>query len=217
MQWIIPGTTLSAQREQAQQVDQVFHSLFLAGGLTLSQVASLTGLEPHTIQNWVKRGFLPPPQGKRYSMEQLCRILNMHILKGNMNLDQIVKLMQYLNGNLADESDDQVDDTQLYFCFVRLAARVGDVTGADAWQQALEKVTEHYRETVPGVREKLPCKGDSRHPAADRHEGAVGIPLHRRACGKKLRVWMGRVAEDLCGRSFLDGAAAMHDGDGIRV
>lgn len=155
MQWIIPGTTLSAQREQAQQVDQVFHSLFLAGGLTLSQVASLTGLEPHTIQNWVKRGFLPPPQGKRYSMEQLCRILNMHILKGNMNLDQIVKLMQYLNGNLADESDDQVDDTQLYFCFVRLAARVGDVTGADAWQQALEKVTEHYRETVPGVRKKL--------------------------------------------------------------
>ena len=104
MQWIIPGTTLSAQREQAQQVDQVFHSLFLAGGLTLSQVASLTGLEPHTIQNWVKRGFLPPPQGKRYSMEQLCRILNMHILKGNMNLDQIVKLMQYLNGNLADTS-----------------------------------------------------------------------------------------------------------------
>ena len=133
MQWIIPGTTLSAQREQAQQVDQVFHSLFLAGGLTLSQVASLTGLEPHTIQNWVKRGFLPPPQGKR----------------------QIVKLMQYLNGNLADESDDQVDDTQLYFCFVRLAARVGDVTGADAWQQALEEVTEHYRETVPGVRKKL--------------------------------------------------------------
>ena len=155
MQWIIPGTTLSAQREQAQQVDQVFHALFLAGGLTLSQVASLTGLEPHTIQNWVKRGFLPPPQGKRYSMEHLCRILNMHILKGNMNLDQIVKLMQYLNGNLADESDDQVDDTQLYFYFVRLAARVGDVTGADAWQQALEEVTEHYRETVPGVRKKL--------------------------------------------------------------
>lgn len=155
MQWIIPGTTLSAQREQAQQVDQVFHSLFLAGGLTLSQVASLTGLEPHTIQNWVKRGFLPPPQGKRYSMEQLCRILNMHILKGNMNLDQIVKLMQYLNGNLADESDDQVDDTQLYFCFVRLAARVGRVTGEEGWQEALETVTQDFRESVPGVRKKL--------------------------------------------------------------
>lgn len=155
MQWIIPGTTLTAQRDQADQVDQVFHAMFLAGGLTLSQVSSLTGLEPHTIQNWVKRGFLPPPQGKRYSMEQLCRILNMHILKGNMNLEQIVKLMQYLNGNLADESDDQVDDTLLYFYFVRLAARAGNVAGEEAWQDALEQVTESFRETVPGVRKKL--------------------------------------------------------------
>ena len=155
MDWTIPGTTLTARQEDADRVDQVFRALFLAGGLTLAQVASLTGLESHTVQNWVKRGFLPPPQGKRYSMEQLCRILNMHILKGNMNLEQIVRLMQYLNGNLADESDDQVDDTQLYFYFVRLAARVGRVTGEEGWQEALETVTRDFRESVPGVREKL--------------------------------------------------------------
>lgn len=155
MDWTIPGTTLTARLEDADRVDQAFHSLFLAGGLTLAQVSSLTGLESHTVQNWVKRGFLPPPQGKRYSMEQLCRILNMHILKGNMNLEQIVRLMQYLNGNLADESDDQVDDTQLYFYFVRLAARVGSVSGEEGWQEALETVTRDFRESVPGVRKKL--------------------------------------------------------------
>lgn len=155
MDWTIPGTTLTARLEDADRVDQTFHSLFLAGGLTLAQVSSLTGLESHTVQNWVKRGFLPPPQGKRYSMEQLCRILNMHILKGNMNLEQIVRLMQYLNGNLADESDDQVDDTQLYFYFVRLAARVGRVSGEEGWQEALETVTRDFRESVPGVRKKL--------------------------------------------------------------
>ncbi|MFR8526814.1 MAG: MerR family transcriptional regulator [Flavonifractor plautii] len=27
----------------------------------LSQVASLTGLEPYVIQNWVRRGFVAPP------------------------------------------------------------------------------------------------------------------------------------------------------------
>lgn len=153
MQWTIPGTTLSAQRQEADSVDKLFQSMFLAGGLTLSQVASITGLEPYTIQNWVKRGFLPPPQGKRYCMEQLCRIINMNILKGNMNLDQIVRLMGYLNGNLADESDDLVDDTLLFFCFVRLAARISDLR--ENWDQALEAVTYTYHEPIPGAREKL--------------------------------------------------------------
>ena len=153
MQWTIPGTTLSAQRQEADQVDKLFQSMFLAGGLTLSQVASITGLEPYTIQNWVKRGFLPPPQGKRYCMEQLCRIINMTILKGNMNLDQIVRLMGYLNGNLADESDDLVADTLLFFCFVRQAARIPALR--ENWDQALVAVTSTDREPIPGAREKL--------------------------------------------------------------
>ena len=53
MQWTIPGTTLPGQREDADRVDSVFEALFLAGGLTLSQVSGIAGLEPHTVQNWV--------------------------------------------------------------------------------------------------------------------------------------------------------------------
>lgn len=155
MQWIIPGTTLTGQRENADRVDGLIQSMFLAGGLTLSQVASVTGLESYTIQNWVKRGFLSPPRNKRYDMEQLCRLININILKGNMPLEQIVKLMGYLNGDLADESDDLVDDTQLYFFFVKLAARARYIGGTKAWDDALIEVTEDYREPVPGAREKL--------------------------------------------------------------
>ena len=155
MQWIIPGTTLEGQRENADRIDGLMQSLFLAGGLTLSQVSSITGLEAYTIQNWVKRGFLSPPRNKRYDMEQLCRILNINILKGNMPLEQIVKLMTYLNGNLADESDDLVDDTQLYFLFVKLAARARYIGGTKAWDDALVEITEDYAEPVPGAREKL--------------------------------------------------------------
>ena len=121
MNWIIPGTTLEGLRSNADRTDGLFQSMFLAGGLTLSQVASITGLETHTIQNWVKRGFLPPPQGKRYDMEQVCRLININILKGNMPLEQIIHLMSYLNGSLTDESDDLVDDTMLFFLFVKLA------------------------------------------------------------------------------------------------
>jgi len=152
MNWTIPGTTLQGLRSNADRTDGLFQSLFLAGGLTLSQVSTLTGLEPYTIQNWVKRGFLPPPQGKRYDMERLCRIINISILKGNMSIEEIVKLMSYLNGNLADESDDLVDDTLLYFLFVKLAARARYVGGTMTWDDALEEVTREYEETVPGTK-----------------------------------------------------------------
>ena len=44
MQWTIPGTTLLGQREDADRVDSVFRALFLASGLTLSQVSGIAGL-----------------------------------------------------------------------------------------------------------------------------------------------------------------------------
>ena len=157
MNWTIPGTTLEGLRSNADRTEGLFQSMFLAGGLTLSHVARITGLENHTIQNWVKRGFLPPPQNKRYNMEQVCRIININILKGNMPLEQIIKLMAYLNGDLADESDDLVDDTKLFFMFVSLAARARHIGGTETWDDALAQITADYVEPVPGAREKL-CK-----------------------------------------------------------
>ena len=155
MQWTIPGTTLTGKREDADRTGELLQTMFLAGGMTLSQVVTITGLEAYTVQNWVKRGFLPPPQNKRYNMEQVCRIININLLKGNMPLEQIVKLMAYLNGDLADESDDLVDDTMLFFLFVKLAARARYIGGSKAWDDALLEITADYREPVPGARDKL--------------------------------------------------------------
>lgn len=155
MNWIIPGTTLEGQRSNADRVDSLFHSMFLAGGLTLSQVSSITGLETYTIQNWVKRGFLSSPKNKRYDMEQVCRIININLLKAVLPLEQVTKLMAYLNGDLTDESDDLVDDTMLYFFFVRLAARARYIGGDQTWDDALAEVTASYVEPIPGARAKL--------------------------------------------------------------
>ena len=155
MNWTIPGTTLEGLRSNADRTDGLFQSMFLAGGLTLSQVSSITGLEPYAIQNWVKRGFLPSPQNKRYSMEQVCRIIIITMLKGIMPLEQICRLMKYINGDLADESDDIIDDTALYFKFVSLAARARYIGGTEAWDDALEKVMADYAEPYPGAREKI--------------------------------------------------------------
>lgn len=155
MTWTIPGTTLTGLRSEAGRIESLFQSLFLAGGLTLSQVSSIAGLEPYAIQNWVKRGFLAPPQRKRYNMEQLCRILNMNMFRGAMTLEQICSLMAYLNGNLVDESDDLIDDTKLYFMFVKLAAHARDMGGRDSWEDALDQAVAAYHEPIPGAREKL--------------------------------------------------------------
>ena len=155
MEWIIPGTTLVAPREAAAHIEDQFKAMFLGGGIVLSQVAAITGLEPYTVQNWVKRGFLTAPDHKRYNMNQLCRILNINMLKAALPLEQICGLLSYINGDLNDDSDDLIDDARLYFLFVRLAARARHIGGTQIWDDALEEVAADYREPVPGARQKL--------------------------------------------------------------
>ena len=123
MQWTIPGTVLTGPRDDPDGVEQQLRSMFLAGGMVRSQVAALTGLEAHAIQNWVKRGFLSPPVAKRYTLRQLCRIVLINMMKSAMSMDSICALLGYINGQLDDESDDLIGDEELYFAFVRVASR----------------------------------------------------------------------------------------------
>lgn len=155
MEWTVPGTVLRIRRENADSVEQMFSSMFLAGGMVLSQVASITGLEPYTVQNWVKRGFLSPPRQKRYSMQQLCRILHINMLKSVLPLERICSLLGYINGKLDEESDDIIDDATLYFLFVRLAARARQLDEPKAWEQAMEEALSDYREPVPGAKARI--------------------------------------------------------------
>lgn len=155
MTWTLPGTTLLGKRSDAGRTDGLFQSMMLTGGLTLGQVATITGLEPYTIQNWVKRGFLPPPRGKRYDMEQLCRIITINMLRGALPLERICSLLSYINGSLTDESDDIIDDTVLYFIFVKLAARVRDLDGGAQWNEAIQETLAEYSEPVPGAKLRI--------------------------------------------------------------
>ena len=155
MTWIIPGTVLHASRREAEYIPQQLEALFFGGGITLSQVTAITGLEAHTVQNWVKRGFLTSPKGKRYTLRQLCRILNINMLHGAMPIDRICKLLSFVNGNLDDESDDMIDDAQLYFLFVKLAARMKEMYEPAVAEQMLEDYLTDYCEPVPGAKERV--------------------------------------------------------------
>ena len=155
VQWTIPGSALTGELDQADQLNQVFGAMFLPGGMVLSQVARISGLESYTIQNWVKRGFLSPPKEKRYTLRQLCRILNINMLKGALTMEQICGLLSYINGALDDESDDLIDDAELYFMFVKLAVRSRDQHSMEEWENTILTVLQQYHEPVPGAKDRI--------------------------------------------------------------
>jgi DNA-binding transcriptional MerR regulator len=155
MNWTIPGTVLTMPREDAVHIEEQFSAMFLAGGIVLSQVSGITGLEPYTVQNWVKRGFLPPPEKKRYTLRQLCRILNINMLKSVLPMERICGMLTYINGQLDDESDDIIDDTTLYFMFVRLAAQAKELYRSEDRDALLDQALLAYEEPVPGARARV--------------------------------------------------------------
>lgn len=155
MNWTLPGTVLETEQSNASNSEILFQSMFLPGGMMLSQVSGITGLEPYIIQNWVKRGFLSPPVGKRYTLRQLCRILIINMLKGVLPMDRICGMLTYINGALDDESDDLIDDSHLYFMFVDLAARAKELDRNQSWLPAIDEVLEDYQEPQEGARDRI--------------------------------------------------------------
>lgn len=155
MDWIIPGTVLQAERAQAGHIPDQFRSMFLGGGMVLSQVAAITGLEPHTVQNWVRRGFLTPPENKRYSLRQLCRLININMLKSVLPIERVCGLLGYINGQLNDESDDIIDDSVLYFMFVGLAARARELYNPQEAEVLLRQTMADYEEPMPGAKQRV--------------------------------------------------------------
>ena len=153
MTWTIPGTTLTAPREDAEQIESQFQSMFLAGGIVLSQVTSITGLDAYMIQNWVRRKYLSNPQGKKYSLDHLCRILTINLLRKSMSIDKVCDLLSYVNGQLDESGDDLIDDAELYFLLVSLAAQVYGRKGT--LEEGIEKSVRQLPERIPGANQKI--------------------------------------------------------------
>lgn len=92
-----------------------------ADGLTLGQVCKMSGLEPTTIQNWIKRGYVPHPIAKKYSERHLARILLISELRECMPIDRVGVLLAYINGDADDVSDDIITEERLYDVFCDMA------------------------------------------------------------------------------------------------
>lgn len=153
MQWTIPGTVIPGSTEDAGKVRETFSAFFLAGDITLSQVSAISGLEPYMIQNWVRRKYLSNPQGKKYSLNQLCRILTINLLRKSMPIEKACELLSYVNGQLDQEGDDLIDDAELYFLLVTLAAQVYGRSGT--LEAGIEESVKDLPERIPGANERI--------------------------------------------------------------
>ena len=114
---LIPGTNIE-YGEDMEPFVVVKTMIKVTGGLSLSQVSKITGLQASTIQNWVKRDFVPRPVNKKYYERHLSRIMVISALRDCMNIEEIGELMHLINGDTEDTRDDIVLEENLfnYFC-----------------------------------------------------------------------------------------------------
>lgn len=158
MNRIIPGTTLKfTQQARASAFSLISPVLEATGGLTLSQLSKLTGLEGTTIQNWIKRGWVASTKGKKYSEKQVLRILLINMLRGAMKLDDIAALMEYVNGDVEDTSDDIIADILLYDILCRIIFTAEDEGAFDtvSLEDLISRETAQYSKEINYGEDKL--------------------------------------------------------------
>lgn len=121
----LPGTSIDFNEQAEDNAFSLIEPILTAtGGITLSQLSKLTGLRGSTIQNWIKRGWVASTVDKKYSEQQVLRILLINILRDVMKLEDIAALMSYINGKVEDLSDDILHDKELYNLLCKLICDV---------------------------------------------------------------------------------------------
>ncbi len=151
-----PGTTVEVSKLETGSSRQLFDGIFVTGGITLSQVCIITGLEPYLIQNWVKRGFVSSPQKRVYSREQLARIIIINMLREALKIEDICLLIEIIGGDPNDRSDNLIFDDELYHSYVDMIAEndvnISDTTSVTA---VVNSAAESIEERIAGTRKKL--------------------------------------------------------------
>ena len=122
-----------------------------ADGLTLRQVCSLSGLEATTIQNWIRRGYVPHPVGKKYLGRHLARILLISELREGLQIERVGELLSYINGDTDDESDDIITEERLYDAYHELTEQLADCR---LDHERAGEITRRIADDIPDIHEE---------------------------------------------------------------
>lgn len=151
-----PGMTVEVTKLEKGSSRMLFDGVFATGGITLSQVSVMTGLEPYQIQNWVKRGFVTSPVKRLYSKKQFARIVIINMLRESLQIDKICELIRIIAGKPGDESDDLISDDELYHRYVDMLAesKVNPLEDASVTEAALLAAAQ-CEERIPNSKMQL--------------------------------------------------------------
>ena len=151
-----PGTNREVSAIEKGSSRHLFDGIFATGGITLSQVSLMTGLEPYIIQNWVKRGFVESPKKRVYSRGQFARIVIINMLREALRLEDICSLIRVIEGDSIDKEDDIVLDDELYHSYVDMLAEGQiDISDEKAARASADAAAEKIEERIHGTRKTI--------------------------------------------------------------
>ncbi len=154
----IPGTKLKkADMENLTGLAFLKKVFFVSEGVMLTQIRDISGIDSSTLQNWTKRGWVANARLKKYNIDQVAHILIINMLRACMQLDHIAFLIQYINGDVEDTSDDIIKDSLLYDYICRILTHISGIgkCSIDSFKSIIEQITVDYQAPVEGARERL--------------------------------------------------------------
>lgn len=157
----IPGTVLERDEMGGVSGLEFLNNIFfVTDGIMLSEVREISGVDGSTLQNWVKRGWLSGTVNKRYSKDQLARILIINMLRPTMQLERIDHLLHYINGDVEDTSDDIITESMLYEYVCRIIERISPMGGPGNLTREemcgiVAQATDDYQEKMEGEAKRL--------------------------------------------------------------
>lgn len=156
---LIPGTVLSKKDlGNVSGIEFLNKIFFVSNGVMLSQLREISGVDGSTLQNWVKRGWIGNTVNKRYSKDQLARILIINMMRSSMMLERIDFILHYINGTIDDKSDDIISEAELYgyICDIYDSFTDSELHTGEELRELINKVTtEKYVEPCEGAKERL--------------------------------------------------------------
>ena len=155
---LIPGTKLKkSDMGNVTGLEFLSKVFFISEGVMLSQIREVSGIDGSTLQNWTKRGWVANARLKKYNIDQVAHILIINMLRSCVQLDKIALLLQYINGNIDDKSDDIIRDAVLYDYICRILETLmhRDICSMASIKDVIAEQITDYEEVMPGARQRL--------------------------------------------------------------
>ena len=155
---MIPGTQMNKEAmgnvTGLAFLDKIF---YIQPGIMLAQIRDISGIDGSTLQNWVKRGWTGNAINKKYSKDQLSRILLINMMRQALQLEKIDYLLHYINGDIDSKDDDIIPESKLYDYVCKIVDAVSGETVFDSenLRRYIEELTLDHVEVFPGARQRL--------------------------------------------------------------